>query len=380
MSLKEERDQLFLDVCSGKKPKRVPIFFGMQIDAAIEYFGYSLLKDVYSPQICYEVADRLAPMIDSDVLPVSPFNTYAAFRYLDQKFMTPGKDGSFQHPDLAPMEREEYPEFSKNILDFIVDKIQPRVFGIIKDDPKLGQVRMKIARDVVVRPYIGMAEKLSEKYERSSVMKSYTILWAPFDFIADYIRSFSEILKDVRKEPQWVLEACEAVCDYEIAQVRALPDPKEGEVSQITIPLHMPPFMRPKDVEKFYWPTFRRFILAVQEKGFIPNVFCEGNWDPHLDLLQDIPGRAIFSFEDSNQKLIAERVPTRHIYMHSYPTMMMKNGSPKECVNEVKRTLDNLAGAGNYIFCPNKTLMRGADINIENIRAVIDCVREYGQY
>ncbi|NLZ38751.1 MAG: hypothetical protein GX893_04000 [Firmicutes bacterium] len=377
-TLQEERNQLFLDVHSGKRPARVPISIGITVEAALEKVGYNLLRDLYSPERIYEAAEEMARLFDSDTLPTNPFSQAAVYRYVDQKFMQPGADGFYQHPDIAPLEFDEYPEFIKDPFEFIVRKIQPRVFGILQEDPLLGNIKIKIARDVVASKFAGMGPRLVEKYQRANVIGMCGLLWAPFDFIADYIRSFSTILIDIKRKPQWVLEACEAVLEYEIRQIKNTP--KRGAIPCISYPLHMPPFMRPKEVEKFWWPTFKKLIIATQEEGFMPSIFCEQNWDPHLDLLNDLPGTVKLAFEDSDQKLIAEKVTTRHVFSHGFPAIVLKTGTKEECIEEAKRTLDNLAVGGNYIFSASKAAIRGSDFKTENLQAVIEFVKEYGKY
>ncbi|KPU45018.1 uroporphyrinogen decarboxylase (URO-D) [Oxobacter pfennigii] len=377
-TLMNERNQLFIDICNNKKPKRVPVTAGVTVEAAIEKMGYSLKRELYSPEKCFEAADEMAKLFDTDTLPTVPFTQAAVFRYIDQKFMQPGADGFFQHPNIAPLELDEYPEFNKDPFEFIVNKIQPRVFGILNEDPVLGHLKIKIARDVVASKFAGMAPKLVEKYQRATAITGCNLLWAPFDFIADYIRSFSTMIMDMKRKPQWVLDACEAVLQYEIEQIKNTP--KRGTIPMISYPLHMPPFMRHSEVEKFWWPSFKKLMIATQEAGFIPSIFCEQNWDAHLDLLNDLPGTVIIGFETSNPKLVVEKVATRHIYQNFYPADILKHGTVEQCVEEAKRTIDTVAGAGNYIFSMSRGMIRGSDFKTENLQAVIECVKEYGKY
>ncbi|KPU42552.1 uroporphyrinogen decarboxylase (URO-D) [Oxobacter pfennigii] len=377
-TLKNERDQLFTDLMKGIKPKRVPVTAGISIEAALEKVGYSVKRDQYSPQKCYEAAEEMARRFDTDTLPTVPSTQAAVFRYIDQKFMQPGADGFFQHPNIAPLETEEYPEFSKDPFEFIVNKIQPRVFGILQEEPVLGHLKIKIARDVVASKFAGMGVKLAEQYQRSTAQTTCNLLWAPFDFIADYIRSFSTIMIDVKRNPQWVLDACEAVLQYEIEQIKITP--KRGAIPTISYPLHMAPFMKTKDVEKFWWPTFKKLMIATQEAGFIPAIHYEQNWDPHLDLINDIPTPAIITFEASDQKLVAQKVSTNFVWRSMYPAVLLKTGTKQQCIDEAKRTLDNVAGGGNYIFSTNKGAIRGSDVKDENLQAVIEFVKEYGKY
>lgn len=377
-SMQKERNQLFIDICNGKRPARVPITAGISVEAALEKLGYSLLRDLYSPAKVYEAAEEMARRFDSDTLPTMPFTQAAVFRYVDQKFMQPGTDGFFQHPNIAPLELEEYPEFIKDPFEFIVEKIQPRVFGILQDEPELGHVKLKIARDVVASKFAGMGQKLVQKYQRANAEAHCALLWAPFDFIADYIRSFSTILLDMKRNPQWVLDACDAVLEYEIRQIKNTP--RRGEIPIIGYPLHMPPFMRPAEVEKFWWPSFKKLMIATHEAGFIPSIYCEQNWDAHLDLLNDLPGTVMIGFEASNLKLVAEKVSTRHIFSNGFPSILLKTGTKAQCVDAAKRTIDDLAAGGNYIFATNKPAIRGNDFKTENLQAVIECLKEYGKY
>ncbi|HHX75117.1 MAG TPA: hypothetical protein GX699_09470 [Firmicutes bacterium] len=377
-NLQKERNQLYIDICNKKRPARVPITADISVEAALEKLGYSLLRELYSPEKVYEAAEEMARLFDTDNLPTIPFTQAAVYRYVDQKFMQPGADGFFQHPNIAPMEFDEYPEFIKDPFEFIVNKIQPRVFGILQDDPVLGHVKLKIARDVVASKFAGMRERLVQKYQRADALTPCNMLWAPFDFIADYIRSFSTILVDMKRRPQWVLDACDAVLEYEIRQIKNTP--RRGKIPVIAFPLHMPPFMRPAEMEKFWWPSFKKLIIATQEAGFMPSIYCEQNWDNYLDMLNDLPGTLIIGFEASNLKLVAKKVTTRHIFTNGFPSILLKTGTKEECVDAAKRVIDDIAGGGNYIFAINKPAIRGNDFQVENLQAVIECLKEYGKY
>ncbi|MPW26558.1 hypothetical protein GC105_12240 [Alkalibaculum sp. M08DMB] len=378
---KEERNQIFTDLFTGKRPSRIPVTLTMNIEAALEYYGYSMLRDLYNSKLCYEVADRLAAELDSDLIPVSPASTNAAVhRYVKNQFMVPGNDGFFQHPDISPMEVDEYPEFNKNPFEFIVNKIVPRVNKVFDTEPDLGYIRMAAAKKVVNEQYIGMNQKLSDKHERGDVSKIIAGAFAPFDYIADYIRSFSTMMLDMRRRPDWVLEACEGALAYEVSKIQALPDPQSGVFSEVFLPLHMAPYMRTKDVEKFYWPTYKKIIRAIQEKGFIPHVFYENDWSPHLDLLEDMPGMHVAKFESPAPELLAKKVPSRNVISGVYPFSIIRSGKKQEVIDEAKRIIDILGPGGNLILNPNKRFIRAADLNVENIRTFIESVREYGTY
>lgn len=379
-TLRQEREQLYFDLWEGKRPKRVPIEIMANLTYAIEYLGYSLKRELYSPEKCVEAAEKMAELIDSDNLPTMPNNESAVFRYTKAQFMVPGNDGFFQHPNISPMTQEEYPEFSKDPLGFIVKKIQPRVFGILQEDPEFGQIRINIARNVVAGQFAGQIPRLLDKYQRSGAVGVGLLIWAPFDFLADYIRSFSNVLLDIRKKPEWVLEACEAILEYELKQVEMLPNPRPGSIPTIMLPLHMAPFMKPADFEKFYWPTYKRLVEGIQERGYQANMYCEENWTPHLEALNELPGRCLIAFETSDPKKIVQQVSTKHIFANGYPTELLKTGSKQQCIDKAKELLDIMAPGGNYIFAITKPFLRKNDTNMDNVQALVDFVKEYGIY
>ena len=99
--LQNERNQLYIDLWEGRRPKRVPISVGVTQDYALEYCGYSPKVEMYSPQVTYEIAEKMAQMFDSDTLPLAPVSQAAVYRYVKQAFMVPGADGFFQHPNFC---------------------------------------------------------------------------------------------------------------------------------------------------------------------------------------------------------------------------------------------------------------------------------------
>ena len=95
----------------------------------------------------------------------------------------------------------------------------------------------------------------------------------PYDYIADYFRNFSEICIDIRRKPQWVLDACESVLTFVGGTLERAAKP-ERKIPVVSLPLHMPPFMRQKDYDKFYMPTFVKLIQMIHDNGLYPSIYC----------------------------------------------------------------------------------------------------------
>ena len=67
-ALQDERNQIYLDMAAGKKPTRIPITMNVNNQAALEYFGGSVLRDSYSPEKLYEAADKMNEQMNTDSL------------------------------------------------------------------------------------------------------------------------------------------------------------------------------------------------------------------------------------------------------------------------------------------------------------------------
>lgn len=71
-NLQAERNQLYADIWAGKRPKRVPVTAMISLEYAIQHQGYSLFREYYSPKHCFEAAEEMAKLINSDNLPTNP--------------------------------------------------------------------------------------------------------------------------------------------------------------------------------------------------------------------------------------------------------------------------------------------------------------------
>ncbi len=378
--LQDERNQLLIDLWNGVKPKRVPVSTGASLEYALEINGYSLLREYYIPEKCFEVADKMASLLNSDNLPTPSESRAPVFRYTLNRFMVPGDDGYFQHPNYSPMKLEEYPELIKDPFAFWTNVIRPRAFGIVEEDPYYGNLRMEIADRVLAQKWAPYSSgKLVEKYERENVEMMTVLSMTPYDYIADYFRNFSDICLDIRRKPEWVLEACESMLGFVEGTLERAAKP-EGKIPVVSLPLHMPPFMKAKDYDRFYMPTFVKLIQKIHDYGLKPSIYCEQNWNAHLDSLNELPGRVKIGFELADPKLVVEKVDKRHFIYGFFDASLLRTSTPDKVKDEAKKLLDIAAVNGNYSFSPDKNLLRKNDGIIENVQAMIEAVLEYGVY
>ena len=381
---KAERTKLFEDVYSGIIPKRVPIKASMTLEAALEYSEIPVGKTLWDldPENITTAMDRVCEFIPSDTPAVGGIlKNPAVFKLLGSKGYSMGQTGYMQHTDLETLKADEYDAFIKDPYTFIVTKSLPRIFeNLDTDSPRAGMV---------------LAEAMKAFYDhqakfnaiKAPVFKKYgyftppaganTLCQASFDLIGDFLRGVKGIYMDVRQRPEKIIEACEAMLPMQVK--RGLPA-KTHKLGEVFMPLHLGTYLRKKDFEKIYWPSFSKFIHIMAENGQTASLFCEHDWMRYLDLLQDLPENTRIQFEYGDPKVIKEKLGNKHILSGLYPITLTKTGTKQECIDKAKEMIDIMAPGGRFIFNFDKSAMSLDTINIENYAAVIQYVAENTNY
>ncbi|MEG0378681.1 MAG: uroporphyrinogen decarboxylase, partial [Eubacterium sp.] len=200
--LQEERTQLFKDVYDGKQPKRVPIEMSITWDAAIPYAGMDMKEAQWNPENYYTFFDKVCSEFAADKAPIAPTLRPASFyEVLQAKGIMMSKTGSMQHPEVHCLEVDEYDEFIADPYKCMVEKLMPRLFGALDAPPMKAAVNFAKgykAKCDVDAAMGSTAMQMTEKYGFAALPKG-GMTEAPLDFMADFIRSFTGIVMDMRR-------------------------------------------------------------------------------------------------------------------------------------------------------------------------------------
>jgi hypothetical protein len=375
----KETHQLFVDIDEGRIPKRVPVHTWLDISYVIQYAGMDMRRANWDVENFKNLFDLSAKTFKSDINAVDITRFIPVYNILGAVNFVLGSSGQIQHPEVKGMEADEYEELIADPYKFIHDKLLPRLYKKLDANPAQRAIAfskaMKAQSDIfghIIAHQDSLAEKYGLAYERVGCQ---TV--APFDLIADQFRGFSEMSKDIRRYPDQVVRACEAVLPM---LIKAGIKPHSSRQKRTFMPLHMAPYLRLSDFEKFYWPTFKRLIEALWAAGAAPLLFVEQDWTRFLDHLNELPAGTQMMFEYGDPKVIKEKVGKKHIISGLYPLTLLSKGTKQECIDKAKELIDILAPGGNYIFSFDKIALNLNDANPENIIAVNEFVREYGVY
>lgn len=379
--LYEERRSNYEAVFNGNLPKRIPIDTNcMTAEFAIQYAGMDLLKAQYDMNMITEAFEILCKDFNNgDLFPTYLGRLAGGYQILEAKSYVMGASGVIQHPEVTGMHEEDYDYLIEKPYDCLVERILSNHYKALAGDKM--QAALAFAKYVRYSNECygvigGKTAELTEKYGFFSYMP-YCYAEAPLDFLADLLRGFRNISMDIRRLPDKVTAACEALLPLLIKMGLSA---GVGKFGKISIPLHMGPYMRPKDLERFYMPTFKKQLDAYVQAGQRSGLFVENNWMPHLDKLQELPEGTILRFEFGDPKEIKEKLGDKFIISGLYPIALLKLGTKEQCIDKAKELMDALAPGGNYLFNFDKEIITLDSINVDNYHAVINYVRENGRY
>jgi len=379
--LRQERKEIIEAVYDGKIPRRVPVATSLPLELCIEYSGYPLGETQWTLENMEEIYDRACQLVISDFYPFGFARYPAHLQILNAKAFVMSSKGVIQHPEISGMEEDQYDDFIRNPYDFILEKVIPKLYPELDTDP----VTRSIVLAKAVKAYYDYAEtyqaidgKMIEKYGfYVPPPGSLGGCTAPFDYLSDFNRGFRGISMDIRRCPEKIAEACEAILP--LAFKNGLP-PNPSKYGGTFIALHMGPYLRTKDFEKLYWPTLYKLVHALANAGQPSLLFCEQDWMRYLDYLYELPPNTILWFEYGDPQKVKDKLGKKHIISGFYPVAMLKTSSRQACIDKAKELIDILAPGGKYIFRFDKSPLLLDDINLENYTAVLEYVMEYAKY
>ena len=382
----DDRNQLYLDVSEGRIPKRIPDKLSAFCNAALElegYFGKDLIEAQYDTEKIQLAAEKLTAKYDTDNVmgtDVIKASQPVADLYSENTVYMMGSNGYVQHPDHVGLEFEDLDELIADPIKCIWDKIIPRLYpGYNKESGEslINLYKYLKAESYYSKELSGIKSDLAKRYSRVTARIRGASARAPFDFYADRIRSFSTSMVDIRRKPEKVLEAVDVLTELVIKMGTS--KPPLNRFGKATFMLHMAPFMKPKDFQKFYWPSFYKAVWEIYNAGRGIYLFVENDWTPYFDYLQELPPLTEMNVERGDPKVVKEKLGDKFVITGMYPYNTLKTGTTEQIVDQAKALIDILAPGGKYFFNTDVHIMN-SQINWEGFGALVETVHEYGRY
>lgn len=284
------------------------------------------------------------------------------------------------HSEIMPS--EDYDKFIEDPMKYIINNILPKKIPIFRSgsvEEKFGKYANALGKQAAFGKSRGMHIARMKQEYGFPILYSYAT-HMPGDYILDYLRDFKGTMNDVRRCPDKLAAACMAFLDSCFKATLAL-SPNPSNTQYLSMYLHLPPYLRPKDFEKIYWPSFKKYVDFFAGRGYKFLIYFEKNWEHLYDYLQDLPKNCILAlFEEDDLSKAKKAIGANLCIGGGIKTNDLYYRSPQECVDVVKSLLDDVALDGGFVFATDKILLSATDAKYENLKAVTDYIAENANY
>ncbi|MDD2735435.1 MAG: uroporphyrinogen decarboxylase family protein [Desulfuromonadaceae bacterium] len=203
---------------------------------------------------------------------------------------------------------------------------------------------------------------------------------APFDIIGDTLRGTKGVMLDMRRQPDALIEACDAITPAAIRMAT------EGCMASgrpfVQIPLHKgdDTFMSEEQFARFYWPSFKRLLEGIIDAGMVPMPFVEGNYNKKLDVIagSDLPkGKIGWMFDRTDIRVAKKKLGGKACIGGNVPSSLIATGTGEQVDDYCRQLIEDVAPGGGFFLSPGAVIDHA---NPETIRAFLASTKKYGRY
>jgi uroporphyrinogen-III decarboxylase len=404
------RAQRIADVYNVQEPDRVP--FSLPIGhLPLEFAGINMHTAMYDYEKTVKAFKQFNEKYSAELESfASPMTLQGkVMDLLDYKiYAWPGRGipetaTDFQFIEGEYMKAAEYDDLIRDPSDFWLRTYLPRVFGVFEAF-KHFQPLTAITENVHIPNFkpLALPQVLDSLQKMIDVGKEYQKLnkidsqlpamgaangfpassgafaKAPFDTLGDTLRGTKGIIEDMFRRPDKLLKALDVIADLSINQVLKSPDfPKYLTVHY---PLHKGAdgWMSEKQFDTFYWPSLKKMMDAFINEGLIQSHFAEGSYNTRLHKIDQFPkGTVIWHFDRTDMFQAKKILGANCCIMGNVPASLVLKGEPKDLKEYCRKLILECGKGGGYVLCAGAV---GAGAKIENLRAIVEAVKEYGVY
>jgi hypothetical protein len=300
------------------------------------------------------------------------------------------------------MKEDEYDILLNDLSDFCLRYYLPRTLGALKPFAKFSPLPhilgmpnrflmpavmpdVQAAFQAIVDYGKEMAQWLGPimAFNREAISAGYPSFHggqshAPFDILADTLRGTRGIVTDMYRQPEKLHEAMERLipmnieCGVTMANASGIPI--------VFMALHKgdDTFMSDSQYETFYWPTFRKVILGLVKEGCVPLLFAEGKYNRRLGVIKDLPKGSVLWWFDKTDMIRAKEILGHNACIAgNVPTSLLCTGTPQDVKAYCRKLIEVCGKGGGFVLTGGASIDKG---NPDNMRAMIEAVKEYGVY
>ncbi|UWG98384.1 hypothetical protein LPY66_06150 [Dehalobacter sp. DCM] len=383
-ALKAERIQNILDTTNFIEPKKVPV--GIEfITWPFAYAGVTYREVMHDPKRAAECYVKFLDNIELDWVwgaPGVPFPIESFHSLGIKSYEIAIDDTCIQHQQVYTqyMEAEEYDNYIKDPKGFqknVFIRRTASAFSLPRDEAyaalKDAAQKYKPLRDMnnLIRETV-----FNQKQIVSLTGPGSPMYYAPFDTLFDHMRGIKNALTDIRRRPDKVKEACDAIW----AQTKPLINPDNYKDKPFLFGrtfYHSACFISPKQFDELIFSYFLDGYGELIENGLKFYLKGEGQFLKLLDRYRQFPKGSMVIMLDEDDPFEAYKIiGDWQTVATGIRTDLMQYGTKQQCVDYVKKCFDTFAPGGGFMFTLNKPLIAANDVKIDNLIAVYQTANE----
>lgn len=405
----EEKEKRITDAIGLEIPDRVPVICGMGYFPA-KYAGIPSSAAYYDYKAWFAAYKKTLRDFPADMIFAQNYNPGKALEILDpNQLRWPGHGidpyKGHQSIEVENMRADEYDAFLNDPSDYKLrinlSRASENLAGLAKL-PKLsemgyGSMGAQALAVALASPEVSKAITTLQKTGREikkwqpRIMKFNQMLldmgfpqyfqWAtlpPYDIVSHSIRGMSGTMTDMFRQPDKLLRACEKI--LQTALDRPMPPPnKFGNLRVfMTNTRGSDDFMSKKQFDTFYWPTMKKLINTLIDRGATPCMFFEGNFTSRLEYLLEFPKGKMLARLDTTDIYRAKEILKDHVCIQgNVPSTLLQTGTVDDVKAYCKKLIDVIGKDGGFILSPRSST---DEVKPQNLKAMIDFTQEYGVY
>ncbi len=398
-----------MDCVALKQPDRMPVVLYATFWLA-KYGGVSCRELMYDYAQTRAIAERAVLEFEPDAYSPMVLGTAAGpsleaigFKQLQWPGHGVGDNQPFQYLDREYMKADEYDDFIFDPTGYYLHTYLPRVasafegFEQLPIFPGLHYFRLVGGMRPFAKPEVRRAlehvVRAAEEIDRFSqhhidfTARMTTLGFpcshgstaiAPYDFIADYFRGATGMMKDLYRNRDKLLALLDKAAVFLLKQAVATARASGNPV--VFIPIHWAPdaFMSAKHFETFWWPSFRKLLIGLIDAELIPMPLWEADCTKRLEIIRDVPpGKCIYWFERTDMVRAFEVLGDVVALRGNLSPSMLTTGKPEEVDAAVRHLAENVFHKGGKLIL-DAAFGLPDETPVENVRAMFDAARKYG--
>ena len=407
--LRREREIRVMDAIQLKKTDRVPVLSAIGYFAA-KYAGIPCSAAYYDFDAWYDAYKKTLRDFQPDMIFPQPFNPGKAMEIINSRLMRwPGYGvepyQGHQSIEIVNMQADDLDLYMKDPSDYAlrmhIARTSENLEGLALL-PKLadlsgGPMGAQMLALAFTEP--GLNKAISTLQKAGREMKKWLPKMAkfdklirdmgfpeyfqgaampPYDVVSHSMRGMEGTMFDMFRQPDKLIELCEFILKQTLARPVTPPNEYGNTRMFMTVTRGSDDFLSIEQWDRFYWPTFKKLVLGLVERGMTPCIFFEGNCTSRMEYLLEFPRGKILARLDRTDIFKAKEILKDHVCIEgNVPSSLLQLGTVQQVKDHCKKLIDVIGKGGGYILAPRSST---DEVNPENFKAMIEFTKEYGKY